>query len=463
MSAGNWLQMQHFAANNKITPECLDGRWRIADGRCMQKRRTFLSSAAATGVAAAADNDKLDSEKFRIAALQGDLAGVERYLDADPALLYARDAHGNSVFTLACLAGQTKVADLFVKKGLVMDIFEASARGDVPRATELDRQIPRVAHARSVDGRTPLHFAAAAGQVAMAGFLNAKGADLSAGPESPLLAAAGLADVNAGAEVGQVLLANGSDPNARRQDGMSALQLAAARGNKELIRRLIHRGAATNDAGSVDIVYFGGRYAEDKNGAPVTREDNYGLPQQFIEEFVTVAHFDFDKVKRMLKTCPTLLMTRAPWDELAVEAAAHMGMVDEAEYLVDLGSPVSTCTAAILGLAPSVKRMLASDPARLRERGAHDLPLLAFTAFGKERVEVAELILQAGGDVDIRGFGQTTLQIAAAKGHINLAKLLLERGAAVNASSKGGTATAIAAKRKQTQMVEFLTQHGGLH
>ena len=33
---------------------------------------------------------------------------------------------------------------------------------------------------------------------------------------------------------------------------MTVLQLATARGNKEMIRMLIHRGAETNDAGAID-------------------------------------------------------------------------------------------------------------------------------------------------------------------------------------------------------------------
>src|SRR4029077_13598358 len=110
----------------------------------------------------------------------------------------------------------------------------------------------------------------------------------------------------------------------------------------------------------------------------VTREDNYGLPQEFINQFVTFAHFNFERVKHLCKLCPTLLMTRATWDELAVEAAAHMGRVDMAEYLADLGSPVSTSTAAVLGMADTVKSMIHDDANCLRERGAHDLPLLAY-------------------------------------------------------------------------------------
>jgi ankyrin repeat protein len=143
-------------------------------------------------------------------------------------------------------------------------------------------------------------------------------------------------------------------------------------------------------------------------------------------------------------------MTRATWDELAIEAAAHMGLAPMAHFLADLGAPVSTCTATLLGAKDLVKRLVGEDRACLRERGAHDLPLLAYTAFAEQQVDVAEFLLAAGADVHIRAFGQTTL---------------LDKGADINAlaSSQGVAKTplAVAVERKQTKMVEFLSGRGG--
>src|SRR5258706_14021235 len=131
-----------------------------------ENRRTFiLGAAAAIGVAGAAEpagpqggtasKPALDSEKFRAAVVAGDIAAVTKYLDGDPSLLYARDTHGNSVYTLACLAGQAKTAEALAARGLVLDIFEAAVSGNVKRATELSNGTPGIARARSADGRTP--------------------------------------------------------------------------------------------------------------------------------------------------------------------------------------------------------------------------------------------------------------------------------------------------------------------
>jgi ankyrin repeat protein len=317
--------------------------------------------------------------------------------------------------------------------------------------------------------------------------LNSKGADLSAGPESPMLAVADYPDPAVAEEMARILLGNGSDPDARRKDGKTALHLAAARGHADVARMLIHRGAsvdargadartpldlATGDAvrvlreaAHIDRAYYGARYERDVRGNAVVRDDTNGLPQDFINQFVTFAHFDFEQVKRLYKLCPALLMTRATWDELAIEAAAHMGRIDMAEYLADPGSPVSTCTAVMLGLTDRVKAVVKADPRRMHERGAHDLPLLAYTAFGTERVEIADFLLATGADVNVRAFGQTALHIAAAKGHVELAALLLDRGADVNALTRSrrarATPLAVAQKAQKSQMIDVLVRRGG--
>src|SRR5260370_34622376 len=110
------------------------------------------------------------------------------------------------------------------------DIFEAAESGDVARAPDLVNADPEVVHLRSSSGLTPLHHAAAAGKPAMVAFLGSQGADLSAGPESPLLAAVDYPDHEAVAEMSFFMLCNASDPNATHKDGKSALQQAAARG-----------------------------------------------------------------------------------------------------------------------------------------------------------------------------------------------------------------------------------------
>jgi ankyrin repeat protein len=345
------------------------------------------------------------------------------------------------------------------------DIFEAAFRGDVKRATELAEQNPAIARLRSADGRTPLHYAAAGGQPDMIMFLTTKGADLSAGPESPLLVAVGHADHAVASEMAQDLLMNASDPNARRKDDKSAPEIAREHGYDDIVAMLIHRGAEFQGKSDVERVYYGRRYSYDAQGNPYKPQDIAGLPQDFINDFVRLSHFDVERVKHLYKLAPGLLAARATWDELPIEAAAHMGIVPLAEFFADQGSPVSTCTAAVLGLRNRVEALVKADPNCLRERGAHDIPLLAYTAWGKERLDVAEFLLNSGVDLRTRGLGLTTLHVAAMKGHVELAKLLLDRGANVNEPSrqKNGNMTplAMAVRAKQEKMQQFLKARGG--
>jgi len=344
-------------------------------------------------------------------------------------------------------------------------IFDAAFRGDMKRAAELAEQNPAIAKLRSADLRMPLHYAAAGGQPDMIMFLTTKGADLSAGPESPLLTAIDHPDHALAFEMAQTLLMNASDPNARRKDGKSALDIARDRGYDDIVALLIHRGAAFQGKPDVERVYFGRRYSYDAQGNPYKPQDITGLPQDFLNECVRLSHLDVERVKHLYKLAPGLLAARATWDELPIEAAAHMGLVPLAEFLAEQGSPVSTCTASVLGLRNRVEALVKADPNCLRERGAHDIPLLSYTAWGKERLDIAEFLLNSGVDLRARGLGLTTLHVAAMRGHIELARLLLDRGADVNEPSrqKNGDVTPLtmAVRAKQEKMQQFLKERGG--
>jgi ankyrin repeat protein len=348
-------------------------------------------------------------------------------------------------------------------KDPAMDIFEAARKGDIPRATELAKLNPAIARLRSGDGRTALHYAVEGGQPAMIMFLTTLGADLSAGPESPLLAAVDYPDAAVALEMTRSLLMNASDPNVKRADGHTALDLAAARGYSDVVELLVHRGAIGPLAESVktERVYFGKRYSFDTEGRPYHPENLDGLPQEYINEFARLAHFDADRVKHLLRMSPALAGARATWDESGIEAAAHMGLVTLARHLADHGAPVSTCTATLLGLGDRVEALVKSDPACVRERGAHDIALIAYTAYGEERTQLADFLLRSGASVQASALGMTALHLAANKGYVDLAAVLIAHGADVNAPARNSTPLAVAIHAKQDRMADFLRSRGG--
>ncbi len=82
------------------------------------------------------------------------------------------------------------------------------------------------------------------------------------------------------------------------------------------------------------------------------------IPQHMINSFVGAAHGDFDTVKSLLTQYPGLLLRRASWQESAIEAAAQMGRIDITEYLLEAGTPLEICTAAMLGRMQDVIAIL---------------------------------------------------------------------------------------------------------
>ncbi|HLJ51440.1 MAG TPA: ankyrin repeat domain-containing protein [Bryobacteraceae bacterium] len=348
-----------------------------------------------------------------------------------------------------------------VKADPAPDPFQLAYKGDIPGETELARLNPAFAKLRSPEGKTPLHYAVEGGHVDMVFFLTIQGADLSAGPESPLLAAVDYPDAKAALAMSQALLGNASDPNARRADGRTAIELASARGYTDIVELLAHRGATgpLADAVKTERVYFGQRFSFDANGRPYKAEDIDGLPQSFINEFVRLSHADVDRVKHLARIAPGLVHGRATWDESGIEAAAHMGLAPLARHLADLGAPVSICTATLLGLRDRVESLVKSDPNCVRERGAHDIALLAYTAYSDQRVEIADFLLRSGAGVNAKGLGITALHLAARKGYLELADVLLSHGAEVNGPSP--TPLAVAVKAKNDKMADFLKSRGG--
>jgi ankyrin repeat protein len=336
------------------------------------------------------------------------------------------------------------------------DIFQAASAGDVPRATELIEANSEIVRSRAADGRTPLHYATAAGKAEMTTFLISKGAVIDAGPEPPLLAAIDCPDHAAASEMAFFMLCNAADPNARR-GGRTALQIAQARGYDDIAHMLIHRGAVSDDQ-TIERVHFARRYPKN------FRENPEGLSWTQINPFVTLSHFNFAKVKELLQATPGLLNARASWDELPVEAAAHTGQFEMAEWLVEKGALVSTCTAVLLGQAGSVKEALAADRLCIHERGAHDIAILAYTGYAREQAAIAEMLLKAGADVHSLSFSHTALHLAASKGYIELAEVLLHYNADVNAIATARntkvTPLDLAIRGKQPKMEEFLRERG---
>jgi ankyrin repeat protein len=182
------------------------------------------------------------------------------------------------------------------------------------------------------------------------------------------------------------------------------------------------------------------------------------VTQEQIREFVAAAHHDLAQVQRLHRANPTLLNSRyAPWNETALEAAAHMGARDIAQYLVAAGAPLTICAAAMLGQTERVAAFLRADPALADATGAHGIPVLVHAALSGQP-EIAALLVRAGGGAGV----DDALVEAVSFGYTAMVAWLLEYGASAQAVNfEGKSALRIALEKGYDQIVRLLWLHGG--
>ena len=146
---------------------------------------------------------------------------------------------------------------------------------------------------------------------------------------------------------------------------------------------------------------------------------------EMVREFVLAGHFNLERVRQLLAEQPALLNQAYAWQpedlETAIQAAAHVGNVPIAEYLLSVGSPLEICTAAMLGRVADVESALARDPRQITAVGAHHISLLAHAALSGQ-VALVEMLLARGAT----GGVSQALNNAVVKQHAPLAAWLLE-------------------------------------
>ena len=182
-------------------------------------------------------------ERLFAAIQAGDVAAVEALVRAEPALAAVRNPQGVSAVTWSCYLRQDGARAALLAARPALDVFDAIAVGDGPRADALLDADPALARAWSADGFTPLHLAAFFARVEMARRLLALGADPNARgrgmPVTPLHSAAAAH----ARDIVRLLLDAGGDANARQVQGLTALMEAAQSGDEAMADALLAHGA----------------------------------------------------------------------------------------------------------------------------------------------------------------------------------------------------------------------------
>lgn len=174
----------------------------------------------------------------------GDTPRVHRLLREQPELARGRTDDGISAILWALYAGEPVLAEHIARVAGPLDVFEATALGEVGALRQRIDAAPDAVTAWSSDGFTALHLAAFFGQPEAAMVLIAAGGPVDL-PSRNAMRVTPLHSAAAGRRprLVAVLLEAGASPLARQRGGWTPLHSAAHNGDRESVRLLLAAGA----------------------------------------------------------------------------------------------------------------------------------------------------------------------------------------------------------------------------
>lgn len=155
------------------------------------------------------------------------------------------------------------------------------------------------------------------------------------------------------------------------------------------------------------------------------------MDQALVDELVGNAHGNLARVQEILTEHPDLINATATWKETPIEAATQMGNRDLMQFLIDHGAPVDFFTALAMAQVERARTDLQADPKLAQARGVHELPALYFAAIGRS-VPAAQMLLDAGADVNARAEAAAAIHGAVMGGNPEMVRFLVESGADVS-------------------------------
>lgn len=186
-------------------------------------------------------------EDFFQAIKAGEIARVAELLEAEPALVNARDDSGLSAVLTAAYYNEPHIAQQLVQGGADLSIFEAAAVGALDRVAGWLEAQPELLDAYAPDGFQPIGLAAFFGHTAIVEYLLRRGAQADAPSQNRLrVRPLHSAIANRRTEIVALLLDHGADVNSTQADDFTPLHEAAQNGLPDVTQWLLDRGAAVN-------------------------------------------------------------------------------------------------------------------------------------------------------------------------------------------------------------------------
>jgi uncharacterized protein len=187
----------------------------------------------------------MDIEKQIFEAIAaGDRAKLEELLVQNPDLVNSKNEKGLSAVLMAMYYGNLALAHYLVDQGAQLDIFEATAVGDLSRVKQLVEESPELTNAFAADGFQPLGLASFFGNLETVEYLLSRGAEVnSASGNAERVMPLHSAVAGKHFAIAKVLLAHGAEVNAKQAGAFTPLHAPAQNNQPEMTRLLLEHGA----------------------------------------------------------------------------------------------------------------------------------------------------------------------------------------------------------------------------
>ena len=365
-----------------------------------------------------ADKEITEADEKRIAELSNMKHPSEIYLDA-------KDDRFVQLLYRAAVRGYPKLVRSLVEAGV--NVEGESAYG-------------KTLGFKQHMGRTPLHSAAANGQLETVKALIELGADKNV-KDIEDQTSLHLAAANGHTEVAVALFKAGADIGAiEREHGQTPLHLAAANGHTETVKALIDAGADKN--------------AKNSYGSTLL---HFAASRGHMSTVSALMDMKADVDAKNNLGCTPLHYAAMEGREEVVQALIDAGVDKNAKSDVD-HTPLHY--AAMWGREEVVQALI--DAGADKNAMAVDGKTPLFVAIDKGQWSAAFELIESGVDVNIANIdGNTPLCVAAEKGYTRICEELIAAGADVNAKNDEGiTPLYFASSRGHKDIVEKLLAKG---
>ncbi|KAK0717813.1 ankyrin repeat-containing domain protein [Lasiosphaeria miniovina] len=420
---------------------------------------------------------------LQVAALGGSVKVVKQLLDAG-AQLNAQGGTYNTALIAAASKENYDMVALLIKRGADLNLgsrqhgsslYQAALAGDTKMAVTLLAAGADINALGTSEG-TALYAAATSGSVPLVQLLLRKGAEVNKfGPLGefgyPISAAA-----NKGhSQIARILIRAGANVNVwGGHRGVTCLEAAVESRDMAIFRVVLDAGADPSIRGDLyENCFHAAIWTGEHDMAKVLLDRNADFGD---EAFLTAIELHDDKpffLERLLERNPNL----NAWDK-NIGSALHVAVRKRCEkaalLLLQRGTYIDTVNEDGSVLFEAVEQRMTQVAKELLLRGAdpnrktkHETPFTAsiYRALrgGEGNLELAELLLQKGADVD-GGNGLAVYWAATSEGDKNesVLRFLVKHGANLNlvAAREGCTALQGAAKEGRKDMVDLLIELG---